>query len=109
MVDGVEALGSGGRIGGCHSPQESQGVVSKFAVGGHDKRVEVRGVVVFSSFVLFASECGIFRGWWLVCVDGLGGAWRGDADIDVPYLCILRGDDVNNAFLVRPVVFDAVE
>ncbi len=41
--------------------------------------------------------------------DGFGGEWRGDADIDVPGLGVLRGDDVHYPFLQCSVWFDAVE
>ena len=41
--------------------------------------------------------------------DGFGGKWRGNADVDVPGLGVLRGDDVHYPFLQCAVVLDAVE
>ncbi len=41
--------------------------------------------------------------------DGFGSEWRGDTDIDVPSLGVLRGDDVHYPFFQSSVGFDAVE
>ncbi len=41
--------------------------------------------------------------------DGFGGKWRGNADVDVPGLGVLRGDDVHYPFLQCSIRLDAVE
>ena len=109
MVDCVQALGPGLRVGWGHSSQECDSVVSEFAVRCHDEGVEVRVLFVLSSFVLFTSECWVFGRWRLVLFDGFGGKWGGDTDVDVPGLSVLCGDDVHYPFLQCSVWFDAVE